>query len=106
MDIQSRSSVYTPADFLPVGVDLGTSATKIINPLTSEKHRILSIVGELPAEEPSESIGLKKGPVNNIAYESEDDHHDAEAADPPRIGHADLVPKLREPIQPLHQKER
>jgi len=72
MDIQSRSSVYTPADFLPVGVDLGTSATKIINPLTSEKHRILSIVGELPAEEPSESIGLKKGPTNNIAYESED----------------------------------
>jgi len=70
MDIQLRSGVYTTGEFLPVGVDLGTSAIKIVNPISREKHRILSIVGELPSEEPSESIGLKKGAVNNIAYES------------------------------------
>jgi len=48
----------------------GTSAIKIVNPMTSEKHRIPSIVGETSSEEPSGSVGLKKGAVNNIAYES------------------------------------
>jgi hypothetical protein len=38
--------------------------------MTSEKHRIPSIVGEISSEEPSGSVGLKKGAVNNIAYES------------------------------------
>jgi hypothetical protein len=67
MPVELGSVVRNP---LSIGVDLGTSAIKIVNPLTNEKHRILSIVGELPAETPSESIGLKKGAVNNIAYES------------------------------------
>lgn len=70
MDIEPRSDVYTTAEFLPVGIDLGTSAIKIVDPVSHEKHRILSIVGELPSEEPSESIGLKRGAVNNIAYET------------------------------------
>jgi hypothetical protein len=70
IDIELRSGVSTTGEFLPVGVDLGTSAIKIVNPITSEKHRILSIVGDLPSEEPSESVGLKRGAENNIAYES------------------------------------
>ena len=69
--IEVGSTPYITGDFLPVGIDLGTSAIKIVNPISHEKHRILSVVGELPTEPPSESIGLKKGITNNIVYESE-----------------------------------
>lgn len=52
-------------------MDLGTSAIKVVNPISGEKLRILSSVGEIPAEAPSESVGLKRGVANNIAYRSE-----------------------------------
>jgi hypothetical protein len=70
MNIETRSEGHATADFLPIGIDLGTSAIKIVNPISHEKHRILSIVGDLPSEAPSGNIGLKKGIENNIAYES------------------------------------
>jgi len=70
-DIGLRSGVNTPANIMRAGVDLGTSAIKIINPVTMEKHGILSIAGEFPSEEPPGSVGLKRGAVNTIAYETE-----------------------------------
>ena len=59
-------------DNLLVGVDLGTSAIKIINPLNEEKVRILSCVGELPESKSFVSLGLRRGTLSNLAYYSAD----------------------------------
>jgi hypothetical protein len=41
-EIEVGSTPYITGDFLPVGIDLGTSAIKIVNPIGHEKRRILS----------------------------------------------------------------
>jgi len=65
--LKLRSTIATD---LLVGVDLGTSAIKIVHPTTDEKYRILSVVGEVPPEGALEALSLKRGVASNIEYQS------------------------------------
>lgn len=59
-------------DTLLVGIDLGTSAIKMVNPISHEKVRVLSCLGELPEIRP---IGLPtraRSIISNMAYEGAD----------------------------------
>jgi hypothetical protein len=56
-------------DTLLVGIDLGTSAIKMVNPISGEKIRILSCLGELPEVRPTGLPTKARTIVSNIAYE-------------------------------------
>jgi hypothetical protein len=55
-----------------VGVDLGTWAVKIVNPLTGERLRILSCVGELPEARPLTPLARRENALENLVYNGEE----------------------------------
>jgi hypothetical protein len=57
---------------ISVGVDLGTSAIKIVNPLTQERLRILSCVGELPETRPPTPLVRRENALENLVYKGEE----------------------------------
>ena len=59
---------YNSEKPISVGVDLGTSAIKIVNPLTQEKLRILSCVGELPEAKPPTPLVKRENVLENLVY--------------------------------------
>ncbi len=56
-------------DTLLVGIDLGTSAIKVVNPISGEKMRILSCIGEMPDTHPTGLPTQARNIVSNMAYE-------------------------------------
>jgi len=63
---------YNSEKPISVGVDLGTSAIKIVNPLTQEKLRILSCVGELPEAKPPTPLARRENALENLVYKGEE----------------------------------
>jgi hypothetical protein len=63
---------YNSEKPISVGVDLGTSAIKIVNPLTQEKLRILSCVGELPEAKPPTPLAKRENALENLVYKGEE----------------------------------
>jgi len=59
------------AEPLLVGIDMGTSSMKMVSPLTGERIRILSILGELPESRPPTIPGGGRGITDNLAFHSE-----------------------------------
>jgi hypothetical protein len=57
---------------ISVGVYLGTSAIKIVNPLTQERLRILSCVGELPEAKPPTPLAKRENVLENLVYKGEE----------------------------------
>jgi hypothetical protein len=55
-----------------VDVYLGASAIKIVNPLTQEKLRILSCVGELPEAKPPTPLARRENALENLVYKGEE----------------------------------
>jgi hypothetical protein len=63
---------YNFEKLVSVGVYLGTSAIKIVNPLTQEKLRILSCVGELPEAKPPTPLAKRENALENLVYKGEE----------------------------------
>jgi len=53
---------------LLVGIDMGTSSMKMVNPFTNEKIRVLSVLGDLPENKPPVTPGGRRGIVDNLAF--------------------------------------
>jgi hypothetical protein len=57
---------------LLVAVDLGTSAIKIVNPISGDKVRIVSCIGDVPEERPVTLPTKARTIMSNLIYEGEE----------------------------------